>query len=85
MPVNMLSFATLVIPVLNVRTLDTDEEGVGEEGDVWYTLTITNLETKRMFRKIVNTFLDQLVYKSVPACIGPVGIVFSFFINKRHD
>ena len=42
--------------VLEVRTLDTDEEGVGEEGDVWYTLTITNLETKRMFRKMVKNW-----------------------------
>ncbi len=48
-----LLLATGYLKVLNVRTLDTDEEGVGEEGDVWYTLTITNLETKRMFRKIV--------------------------------
>ena len=48
-----LLLATGYLKVLSVRTLDTDEEGVGVEGDVWYTLTITNLETKRMFRKMV--------------------------------
>lgn len=30
-----------------------DEEGVGEEGDTWYTLTVTNLEVKKMFRRMV--------------------------------
>ena len=49
-----LLLATGYLKVLRVRTLDTDEEGVGAEGDVWYTLTITNLETKRMFRKMVS-------------------------------
>ena len=49
-----LLLATGYLKVLSVRTLDTDEEGVGAEGDVWYTLTITNLETKRMFRKMVS-------------------------------
>ncbi|MDE6920354.1 MAG: ATP-binding protein [Lachnospiraceae bacterium] len=48
-----LLLATGYLKVLNVRTLDTDEEGVGEEGDVWYTLTITNLEVRRMFRRMV--------------------------------
>ena len=48
-----LLLATGYLKVLNVRTLDEDEEGVGEEGDVWYTLAITNLETKRMFRKMI--------------------------------
>ena len=48
-----LLLATGYLKVLNVRTLDTDEDGVGEEGDTWYTLTITNLETKRMFRRLV--------------------------------
>ena len=51
-----LLLATGYLKVLEVRTLDTDEEGVGEEGDVWYTLTITNLETKRMFRKMVKNW-----------------------------
>ena len=49
-----LLLATGYLKVLNVRTLDMDEEGLGAEGDVWYTLTITNLETKRMFRKMVS-------------------------------
>jgi len=48
-----LLLATGYLKVLSVRSLDTDEEGVGAEGDVWYTLSITNLETKRMFRKMV--------------------------------
>lgn len=48
-----LLLATGYLKVLHVRTLDEDEEGVGEEGDVWYTLTITNLEVRRMFRKMV--------------------------------
>lgn len=44
-----LLLATGYLKVLNVRTLDMDEEGVGEEGDTWYTLTVTNLEVKRCF------------------------------------
>ena len=48
-----LLLATGYLKVLNVRILDTDEDGVGEEGDIWYTLAITNLETKRMFRRMV--------------------------------
>ena len=48
-----LLLATGYLKVLNVRTLDEDEEGIGEEGDVWYTLAITNFEVRRMFRKMV--------------------------------
>ena len=48
-----LLLATGYLKVLNVRTLEEDEEGVGEEGDVWYTLAITNFEVRRMFRKMV--------------------------------
>ena len=48
-----LLLATGYLKVLALKTLDSDEEGIGEEGDVWYTLTITNLETKRMFRNLV--------------------------------
>ncbi|MDE7204091.1 MAG: ATP-binding protein [Lachnospiraceae bacterium] len=48
-----LLLATGYLKVLDLKTLDEDEEGIGEEGDVWYTLTITNLEVKRMFRKMV--------------------------------
>ena len=51
-----LLLATGYLKVLDVRTLDTDVEGIGKEGDVWYTLTITNLETKRMFRKMVKNW-----------------------------
>ena len=48
-----LLLATGYLKVLEVRTLDTDEDGIGEEGDIWYTLAITNFETKRMFRKMI--------------------------------
>ena len=48
-----LFLATGYLKVLHVRTLEEDEEGIGEEGDVWYTLTITNLEVRRMFRGMV--------------------------------
>ncbi len=48
-----LLLATGYLKVLNVRTLDTDEAGVGEEGDTFYTLTITNLEVRKMFRRMV--------------------------------
>lgn len=48
-----LLLATGYLKVLNLRILDEDEEGTGEEGDVWYTLAITNFEVKRMFRGMV--------------------------------
>lgn len=48
-----LLLATGYLKVLEVRTLDTDEDEIGEEGDIWYTLAITNFETKRMFRKMI--------------------------------
>ncbi|MDE7268672.1 MAG: AAA family ATPase, partial [Lachnospiraceae bacterium] len=48
-----LLLATGYLKVLDLKTLDEDEEGIGEEGDVWYTLTITNLEVRRMFRGMV--------------------------------
>ena len=48
-----LLLATGYLKVLGLKILDSDEEGIGEEGDVWYTLTITNLEVRRMFRKMV--------------------------------
>ena len=51
-----LLLATGYLKVLNVRTLEEDEEGVGEEGDVWYTLAITNFEVRRMFRKMVKSW-----------------------------
>lgn len=54
-----LLLATGYLKVLNLRTLDTDEKNVGEEGDVWYTLTITNLEVRRMFRKMVQDWFEN--------------------------
>ena len=59
-----LLLATGYLKVLNVRTLDEDEEGIGEEGDVWYTLAITNFEVRRMFRKMVKGWFknDTEVY-----------------------
>ncbi len=47
-----LLLATGYLKVLDLKILDTDEE-MGEEGDAWYTLAITNLEVKRMFRNMV--------------------------------
>ena len=54
-----LLLATGYLKVLNLRTLDTDEKDVGEEGDVWYTLTITNLEVRRMFRRMVKDWFEN--------------------------
>ncbi len=51
-----LLLATGYLKVLDRRILDEDEEGGGEEGDVWYTLTITNFEVKRMFRRMVKAW-----------------------------
>lgn len=48
-----LLLATGYLRVLALKILESDEDGVGEEGDVLYTLSITNLEVKRMFRKMV--------------------------------
>lgn len=48
-----LLLATGYLKVLNLETVESDEDGLGEEGDVWYTLTLTNLEVKRLFRKMV--------------------------------
>ncbi|MDE5697314.1 MAG: ATP-binding protein [Lachnospiraceae bacterium] len=48
-----LLLATGYLKVLKLETVESDEDGLGEEGDVWYTLTLTNLEVKRLFRKMV--------------------------------
>lgn len=48
-----LLLATGYLKVLGVKILDLDEEGAGEEGDIWYTLAITNLEVRRMFRRMI--------------------------------
>lgn len=81
-----LLLATGYLKVLNMRTLDTDEEGVGEEGDVWYTLTITNLETKRMFRKMVKDWFknDTEVYYNefIKALLSDNVKKMNTFMNK---
>ncbi len=81
-----LLLATGYLKVLNVRTLDTDEEGVGAEGDVWYTLTITNLETKRMFRKMVRDWFknDTEVYYNefIKALLNDNVKKMNTFMNK---
>lgn len=41
-----LLLVTGYLKVLDMRILD--EEGIGEEGDAWYTLAITNYEVRRM-------------------------------------
>ncbi len=50
--------------MLDLKALDSDEEGIGEEGDIWYTLSITNFEAKRMFCKMVRDWFknDTEVY-----------------------
>lgn len=81
-----LLLATGYLKVLNVRTLDTDEEGVGQEGDIWYTLTITNLETKRMFRKMVRDWFknDTEVYYNefIKALLNDNVKKMNTFMNK---
>ncbi len=81
-----LLLATGYLKVLNVRTLETDEEGVGEEGDAWYTLTITNLETKRMFRKMVKGWFknDTEVYYNefMKALLNDNVKKMNMFMNK---
>lgn len=49
-----LLLATGYLKVLSTETVQPhgDEER-GNEGDVWYTLTLTNYEVRRMFRKMV--------------------------------
>ena len=72
--------------MLNVRTLDMDEEGLGAEGDVWYTLTITNLETKRMFRKMIKDWFknDTEVYYNefIKALLNDNVKKMNTFMNK---
>ena len=81
-----LLLATGYLKVLSVRTLDTDEEGIGVEGDVWYTLTITNLETKRMFRKMVSDWFknDTEVYYNefIKALLNDNVKKMNTFMNK---
>ena len=62
-----LLLATGYLKVLHVRTLEEDEE-IGEEGDVWYTLTITNLEVRRMFRGMVKGWFggnSEMAYSNI--------------------
>lgn len=47
-----LLLATGYLKVLELERVEEDGE-LGDEGDVWYTLTFTNLEVRRMFRKMV--------------------------------
>ncbi|MCM1262221.1 MAG: ATP-binding protein [Butyrivibrio sp.] len=61
-----LLLATGYLKVLDVKTQDSDEDGIGGEGDTWYTLTVTNMEVRRMFRKMVKGWFknDAEVYYS---------------------
>lgn len=81
-----LLLATGYLKVLSMRTLDMDDEGVGTEGDVWYTLTITNLETKRMFRKMVKDWFknDTEVYYNefIKALLNDNVKKMNTFINR---
>ncbi len=46
-----LLLATGYLKVLKTETISDDADD--EEGDVWYTLTLTNFEVKKMFRKMI--------------------------------
>ncbi|MDE7268677.1 MAG: ATP-binding protein [Lachnospiraceae bacterium] len=81
-----LLLATGYLKVLDLRSLDEDEEGIGEEGDVWYTLTITNLEVRRMFRRMVKDWFenDTEVYYSefIKALLNDNVKKMNAFMNK---
>ena len=81
-----LLLATGYLKALSMRTLDMDDEGVGAEGDVWYTLTITNLETNRMFRKMVKDWFknDTEVYYNefIKALLNDNVKKMNTFINR---
>lgn len=48
-----LLLATGYFKVLQLAVVEEENGEDGEEGDVWYTLALTNLEVRRMFRKMV--------------------------------
>ena len=81
-----LLLATGYLKVLNLKILDEDEEGIGEEGDVWYTLAITNLEVRRMFRGMVKGWFenDTEVYYSefIKALLSDNVKKMNTFMNK---
>ncbi len=81
-----LLLATGYLKVLDLRTLDSDENGIGEEGDVWYTLAITNLEVRRMFRKMVQGWFknDSEVYYNefIKALLNDNVKKMNTFMNK---
>ena len=54
-----LLLATGYFKVIQLAVVEEENGEDGEEGDVWYTLTITNLETKRMFRKLVKGWFKK--------------------------
>lgn len=48
-----LLLATGYFKVIQLAVVEEENGEDGEEGDVWYTLALTNLEVRRMFRKMV--------------------------------
>lgn len=49
-----LLLATGYLKVLKTRTISAaDAEASDEDGDIWYTLALTNFEVKKMFRKMI--------------------------------
>ena len=64
-----LLLATGYLKVLKVEMVEGDSE-MGEEGDVWYTLALTNLEVRRMFRKMIRDWFK-----------GGAGIPYNNFIK----
>lgn len=55
-----LLIATGYLKVLKVEMiLPSEGEDVVDEGDMWYTLTLTNLEVRKMFRKMVKGWFEN--------------------------
>ena len=82
-----LFLATGYLKVLGLKRIaPSGAEESDEEGDVWYTLTITNLETKRMFRKMVKDWFknDTEVYYNefIKALLNDNVKKMNTFMNK---
>lgn len=55
-----LLLATGYLKVINLEIILPEyEEDATDEGDLWYTLTLTNLEVKRMFRRLIKGWFES--------------------------
>ena len=55
-----LLLATGYLKVINLEIILPEyEEEATDEGDLWYTLTLTNLEVKRMFRRLIKGWFES--------------------------